>query len=81
MRIDGTTRIVDATIIHAPSSTQNASGVRGTEMHQTRTGNQWFVKMRAHIGGGFYMASRLQNQRPDMPCELLPVLTASSCVC
>jgi len=53
MRIDGTTRIVDATIIHAPSSTQNASGVRGTEMHQTRTGNQWFVKMRAHIGGGF----------------------------
>jgi transposase, IS5 family len=31
--------IVDATIIHAPSSTRNASGKRDPEMHQTRKGN------------------------------------------
>ena len=29
--------IVDATILHAPSSTKNASGERDPEMHQTRT--------------------------------------------
>ena len=28
--------IVDATIIHAPSSTKNASGERDPEMHQTK---------------------------------------------
>jgi IS5 family transposase len=28
--------IVDATIIHAPSSTENDSGERDPEMHQTR---------------------------------------------
>ena len=38
---DGT--IVDATIIHAPSSTKNKSGERDPEMHQTRKGNQWCV--------------------------------------
>jgi IS5 family transposase len=32
----GTGTIVDATIIHAPSSTKNASGTRDPEMHQTR---------------------------------------------
>ena len=35
--------IVDATIIHAPSSTKNASGERDPEMRQTRKGNQWCV--------------------------------------
>jgi transposase, IS5 family len=30
--------IVDATIIHAPSSTKNQSGERDPEMHQTRKG-------------------------------------------
>jgi IS5 family transposase len=35
--------IVDATIIHAPSSTKNQSGERDPEMHQTRKGNQWRV--------------------------------------
>ena len=42
--------IVDATIIHAPSSTKNASGKRDPEMHQTRKGNQWFFGLKAHIG-------------------------------
>lgn len=42
--------IVDATIIHAPSSTKNASGERDPEMHQTRKGNQWYFGLKAHIG-------------------------------
>ena len=42
--------IVDATIIHAPSSTRNQSGERAPEMHQTRKGNQWYFGMKAHIG-------------------------------
>ena len=42
--------IVDATIIHAPSSTKNQSGERDPEMHQTRKGNQWDFGVKAHIG-------------------------------
>lgn len=42
--------IVDATIIHAPSSTKNVSGERDPEMHQTRKGNQWYFGMKAHVG-------------------------------
>src|SRR5271157_4612641 len=42
--------IVDATILHAPSSTKNASGERDPEMHQTRKGQQWFFGLKAHIG-------------------------------
>jgi IS5 family transposase len=41
--------MVDATIIHAPSSTKNASGERDPEMHQTRKGNQWYFGLKAHI--------------------------------
>jgi IS5 family transposase len=42
--------IVDATIIHAPSSTKNASGERDPAMHQTKKGNQWYFGLKAHIG-------------------------------
>jgi IS5 family transposase len=42
--------IVDATIIHAPSSTKNPSGERDPEMHQTKKGNQWYFGLKAHIG-------------------------------
>jgi IS5 family transposase len=42
--------IVDATIIHAPSSTKNERRERDPEMHQTRKGNQWYFGMKAHIG-------------------------------
>jgi IS5 family transposase len=42
--------IVDATIIHAPSSTKNATKSRDPEMHQTRKGQQWYFGMKAHIG-------------------------------
>src|SRR6266481_5927548 len=46
----GTGTIVDATIIHAPSSTKNSSGERDPEMHQTRKGKQWYFGLKAHIG-------------------------------
>lgn len=42
--------IVDATILHAPSSTKNAAGERDPAMHQTRKGNQWYFGLKAHIG-------------------------------
>ncbi|WP_122284729.1 IS5 family transposase, partial [Pseudomonas syringae group genomosp. 3] len=41
--------VVDATIIHAPSSTKNKDGKRDPEMHQTKKGNQYFFGMKAHI--------------------------------
>jgi IS5 family transposase len=43
--------IVDATIIHAPSSTKNKSGERDPEVHQPRKGKQWYFGLKAHIGG------------------------------
>jgi transposase, IS5 family len=46
----GTGIIVDATIIHAPSSTMNSSGQRDPQMHHTREGNQWYFGMKAHVG-------------------------------
>jgi IS5 family transposase len=42
--------LVDATIIHAPSSTKNRQKERDPEMHQTKKGNQWYFGMKAHIG-------------------------------
>jgi len=42
--------IVDATIIHAPSSTKNESKERDPEMHQTKKGNQGYFGMKAHTG-------------------------------
>ena len=42
--------IVDATLIHAPSSTKNSAGERDPEMHQTRKGRQWYFGLKAHIG-------------------------------
>ena len=46
--LDGT--IVDATIIHGPSSTKSSSGKRDPEMHQTKKDNQWYFGAKAHIG-------------------------------
>ena len=42
--------IVDATIIHAPSSTKNQQQERDPEMHQTSKGSQWYFGMKAHVG-------------------------------
>src|SRR5581483_1069242 len=42
--------IVDATLIHAPSSTKNQQQERDPEMRQTKKGNQWYFGMKAHVG-------------------------------
>src|SRR6202158_1202824 len=42
--------IVDATIIHAPSSTKNREQQRDPEMHQTKKGKAWYFGMKAHVG-------------------------------
>jgi IS5 family transposase len=42
--------MVDASIIHAPSSTKNQAQGRDPEMHQTRKGKQWYFGMKIHIG-------------------------------
>lgn len=38
--------IVDATLIHAPSSTKNKDGKRDPEMHQAKKGNQYYFGMK-----------------------------------
>src|SRR6202051_4682634 len=42
--------IVDATILHASSSTKNREQQRDPEMHQTKKANQWYFGMKAHVG-------------------------------
>ena len=42
--------IVDATIIHAPSSTKNKERKRDPEMTSTKKGNTWHFGMKAHVG-------------------------------
>jgi transposase, IS5 family len=42
--------IVDATLIHAPSSTKNREQRRDPEMHQTKKGKNWYFGMKAHVG-------------------------------
>ena len=42
--------IVDATLIHTPSSAKNKDGKLDPEMHQTKKGNQYYFGMKAHIG-------------------------------
>ena len=42
--------IVDATLIHAPSSTKNREQSRDREMHQAKKGKNWYFGMKAHVG-------------------------------
>ena len=42
--------IVDATLIHAPSSTKNRAQSRDPEMHQAKKGKNWYFGMKAHVG-------------------------------
>lgn len=42
--------LVDATLIHAPTSTKNEARARDPEMHQAKKGNQWYHGMKAHTG-------------------------------
>ena len=44
--------MVDATLIHAPSSTKNREQARDPEMHQTKKGKQWYFGMKVHVGVG-----------------------------
>lgn len=42
--------MVDATIVHAPSSTKNRDKARDPDMRPTQKGNQWYFGMKIHIG-------------------------------
>ena len=55
--------IVDATILHAPSSTKNREQQRDPEMQQTKKGNQWYFGMKAHV----YEAALLELDRDKLP--------------
>jgi transposase, IS5 family len=41
---------VDATLIHAPSSTKNREQSRDPEMHQAKKGKNWYFGMKTHVG-------------------------------
>jgi len=42
--------MIDATIIHAPTSTKNKDKVRDPDMHSAKKGNQWYFGMKIHVG-------------------------------
>ena len=42
--------MVDATIVHAPSSTKNQDKARDPDMHSTQKNGQWYFGMKIHIG-------------------------------
>ena len=68
--------IVDATIIHAPSSTKNEKKERDPEMHQTRKGNQWCVsRTRAQARDA---VSKMGVGLPESACRSR-LQTASCC--
>lgn len=46
--------IVDATILHAPSSSKNAARARDAKMHQTKKGNQWSFGFCSEADQGAY---------------------------
>jgi transposase, IS5 family len=69
--------IVDATIIHAPSSTKNEKKERDPAMHQTKKGKQWYFGLKAHIGvdskeGTVHSVATSAANVSDM--HMLPVL-------
>jgi transposase, IS5 family len=69
--------IVDATIIHAPSSTKNSTGERDPQMHQTRKGNQWCVsRTRAQARDA---VSKMGVDLPESACRSR--LQTTSCCC
>ncbi|MGZ5000166.1 MAG: IS5 family transposase [Methylomonas sp.] len=42
--------MVDAAIVHAPSSTKNQAQQRDPDMHQTKKGNPWYFGMKIPVG-------------------------------
>lgn len=59
--------IVDATLIHAPSSTKNKEGKRDPEMHQTKKGNQYYSGAKVYIGVD--VESGVGAPRPCHSCQ------------
>jgi IS5 family transposase len=59
--------VVDTTLIAAPSSTKNITGVRDPEIHQTKKGNQWHFGMK-HWGGCGFRAG-VQRDRHCSQCS------------
>ena len=57
--------IVDATIIHAPSSIKNRDQSRDPEIHQTRKGKQWYFGMKAQVGVDSKTKSFTPRWRPQ----------------
>lgn len=70
----GTGTIVDATIIHASSSTENSIGERDPKMHQTRKGQQWYFGAKAHIGVD-------ARERPRAFCVYFGGQCVPTCIC
>ena len=65
--------IVDATIVHAPSSTKNREQKRDPEMHQTRKGKQWSLTT---LAVGIFMIVLLvamERLSPKAPAPLIAV--------
>ena len=58
--------IVDATIIHAPSSTKNKERKRDPEMTSTKKGNTWHFGMKAHVGTDTHMCILWRSPRPPL---------------
>jgi len=42
--------MVDAILIHTPSSAKNQERAQNPEMHQTKKGMQWYFGMKVHVG-------------------------------
>ncbi|MFC3626284.1 IS5 family transposase [Vogesella amnigena] len=73
--------MVDASIIHAPSSTKNAAKARDPEMHQTMKNRQWYFGMKLHVGvdvnsGAVHSVVATAANRSDI--EQLPKLLRAS---
>jgi IS5 family transposase len=64
--------IVDATLIHAPSSTKNKDGKRDPEMHQTKKGNQYFFSSATCKSHGFLFRRLTPNGTDCSTTRALP---------
>lgn len=56
--------IVDAIVIHAPSSTKNAAKARDPEMHQTKKGNPWSFGLSGEADQGAYRRGQPEQGDP-----------------
>ena len=70
--------IVDATIIHAPSSTKNKEGKRDPEMHQTKKGNPYYIRRLGSETGLFEQKWKVFFRSSLSLCKTLPQVTGNS---